>query len=158
TRRIRCHGGRKLRRPDQNKIHRHIRNRCSQGEGTTLTLAERLTVNCQRFLGSHASCVRSLSSWDRTHPACAVLCPDGLDMNASLQELMQRISEMRDDELLAMVHSDHPQYRLEALVYAKAEIDQRGLTCGGPIMAGNAPMPPASMTAFCHRLAQAIGK
>ena len=77
-------------------------------------------------------------------------------MNASLQELMQRISEMRDDELLAMVHSDHPQYRLEALVYAKAEIDRRGLTCGGPIMAGNAPMPPASMTAFCNRLAQAI--
>ena len=77
-------------------------------------------------------------------------------MNASLHKLMQRISEMRDDELLVMVHSDPSQYRLEALAYAKAEINRRGLACGGPTNAGKPPMPLASITAFCNRLGQAI--
>jgi hypothetical protein len=76
-------------------------------------------------------------------------------MNASLQELMQTISEMRDDELLAIVHSDPSHYRLEALVYAQAEINRRALTYQAA-NANNPPMPLVRMTVFFNRLAQAI--
>ena len=68
---------------------------------------------------------------------------------------MQRVSEMRDDELLAMVHSDPSHYRLEALVYAQAEISRRGLTYQ-PANTNNPPMPSARITAFFDRLARAI--
>jgi hypothetical protein len=48
-------------------------------------------------------------------------------MNNELQELMQRISKLCDEDLLSIVYIDSLQYRPEAIAYAKAEIERRGI-------------------------------
>jgi hypothetical protein len=48
-------------------------------------------------------------------------------MHNGLSELMNRVSHLRNEELLKMVHIDAAQYRPEAIGYAKAEIERRGL-------------------------------
>jgi hypothetical protein len=47
---------------------------------------------------------------------------------ADESQLMKRIAELPDDELLRIIRADSSQYRFEALVYAKAEIEKRGIT------------------------------
>jgi hypothetical protein len=47
--------------------------------------------------------------------------------NESLN-LINRISEMRNEDILRMVFIDANHYRPEAIVYAKAEIDRRGIS------------------------------
>ena len=49
-------------------------------------------------------------------------------MDIELRDLMDRISELRDDELWTIVHGDSAHYRREALTYAKAEINRRGIS------------------------------
>jgi hypothetical protein len=48
-------------------------------------------------------------------------------MNNGLQELMSRISELRNEDILRMVYIDAAQYRPEAIAYAIAEIERRGI-------------------------------
>lgn len=42
-------------------------------------------------------------------------------------ELKNRIVQLSNEELIRMVNFDHEQYREEALGYARAEMDRRGL-------------------------------
>jgi len=49
-------------------------------------------------------------------------------MNNELPQLMNRISELGNEDILRMVYIDFAHYRPEAIVYAKAEIDRRGLS------------------------------
>jgi len=56
-------------------------------------------------------------------------------MSVELHQLMTRVAELRDEDLLRMVHSDSNQYRPEALTYARAEITEASPgteTCGCP--------------------------
>ena len=45
-----------------------------------------------------------------------------------LEALVQRVSCLQDDELWTLVHVDSAHYRPEALVYAKAEMNRRGVS------------------------------
>jgi len=49
-------------------------------------------------------------------------------MNIEPQELMRRISQLNDQDLLRMAYVDHVQYRLEAITHAEAEIKRRGIS------------------------------
>jgi hypothetical protein len=49
-------------------------------------------------------------------------------MNTESQKLIETVSNMRDEDLLQMVHLDSVQYLPEALTYAKAEISKRGIS------------------------------
>jgi len=42
-------------------------------------------------------------------------------------QLIKRISELPDDDLLRIIYADSSQYRFETVVYAKAEIKKRGV-------------------------------
>jgi len=48
-------------------------------------------------------------------------------MSDTLNELMERIAQLSDEQLLTMVDVDFTQYRPEALAYARAELRQRGI-------------------------------
>jgi len=76
-------------------------------------------------------------------------------MDINLDELTERISGLPDDELFVIVHSDSAHYRPEALIYAKAEINARGISCG-PMEATRPPLPFSQLRAFCNRLVKAI--
>jgi hypothetical protein len=47
--------------------------------------------------------------------------------NDEADPLKKRISNLSNEELLQMVNIDYEQYRAEALDYARAEMDRRGL-------------------------------
>lgn len=49
-------------------------------------------------------------------------------MNIKPQELMKRISRLSDQDLLRVAHIEPDQYRPEAITYAKAEIERRGIS------------------------------
>ncbi len=49
-------------------------------------------------------------------------------MNIEAQKLMERISGLRDDDLLRMLFIDSAQYRPEAITYAKAEMMKRAIS------------------------------
>jgi len=62
--------------------------------------------------------------------------PDTIDgrsivqMSENLKRLRERMSGLSDSELLRIVNVDYKDYRPEALEYAKAELDSRGLAYG----------------------------
>src|SRR5262249_23398107 len=76
-------------------------------------------------------------------------------MDTSLDRLIERISGLRDDELCAIVYSDSAHYRPEAIVYAKAEISARGISCD-PIDAIRPSSRLAPFAPFCNRLVRTI--
>ena len=62
-------------------------------------------------------------------------------------QIMKRISELPDDELLRIIHADSSQYRFEARIYAKAEIEKRGIIVDEtdirrPVSSSNAKSEP----------------
>lgn len=61
-------------------------------------------------------------------------------MANELEQLMGRISELPNEDLLRMVNVDFIQYRTEALAYAKAEIERRGLSFNQTDINGTDPL------------------
>jgi hypothetical protein len=51
-------------------------------------------------------------------------------MNKDLERLRERMSALSDQELLRIVNVEYRDYRPEALEYAKAELDSRGVAYG----------------------------
>jgi hypothetical protein len=49
-------------------------------------------------------------------------------MNTDHQELMERVSQLREEDLLRIVYGDPSHNRPEAIAYAKAEMKLRGLS------------------------------
>jgi hypothetical protein len=49
-------------------------------------------------------------------------------MNIEPQELMKRISQLPDQNLLRVVYIEPDKYRPEAITYAEAEIERRGIS------------------------------
>jgi hypothetical protein len=48
-------------------------------------------------------------------------------MTPELQELKGRITQLRDEQLLEMIEAEAGEYREEAIGYAKAELEARGV-------------------------------
>ena len=59
------------------------------------------------------------------------------------ENLMERISQLPDEELLQMVYVDYDQYRPEAIEQARAEIAKRGLQYTPPEKVDAQEEPPA---------------
>jgi hypothetical protein len=76
-------------------------------------------------------------------------------MDTELNQLMQRIHQLRDEDLWNMVTVDSYHYRPEALVYAKAEIERRGISDQRTEIT-TIPMPLQSMANLGNRLVSAI--
>src|SRR5262249_17952108 len=53
-------------------------------------------------------------------------------MNEDLKRLRERMTNLSDEQLLRIVNVEYRDYRPEALEFAKAELDSRGLAYGGP--------------------------
>src|SRR5262245_40258954 len=53
-------------------------------------------------------------------------------MNENLRRLRERMSSLSNEELLRIVNLDHRDYRPEALEFARAELDARGVVYGRP--------------------------
>ena len=66
-------------------------------------------------------------------------------MNDESIELRNRIIQLPDEELIEMIEMDQSQYREEALVYAEAESQRRGLL---PAHAAQEPVVTEAPTLF----------
>ncbi len=53
-------------------------------------------------------------------------------MNEDFKRLRERMSSLSSEDLLRIVNVEYRDYRPEALEYAKAELDSRGLAYGRP--------------------------
>jgi hypothetical protein len=70
---------------------------------------------------------------------------------------MNRISKLGNEDILRMVYIDSAQYRPEAIVYAKAEIDRRGLSVDELNSIGDLRQAPSSrLTLLGYRLLATI--
>ena len=68
------------------------------------------------------------------------------------QQLMQRVSQLQDEDLLRMVFIDSAQYKQEALTYAKAEIERRGVSSKADIIEN----PPSTASLALAALGRSI--